>query len=143
MGLDAIVYLNKRNFALHERDNPFQIDEKTGEVYVNSEHEKRYPPEMFTAIHRRLGNVAMIAALAEELSAVTSSDSILLRSVLSSGSHSGDAIAFENLDCLESEINLVKERSKDIRTAEMEGFLKSLSELIETAREQKNPIVFV
>jgi len=144
MGLDAVVYVNKSNLALNQEDDPFQMDEETGEVYLkNPKLSNKYPADMFTAVHKRLGNASMIAAIADEVSPVTNGDSILSNKVLYSGSHSGDRIGLEDLGRLESEINLVRERTIDTRSADLESFLDILSELVEAAKKQGNPIVFV
>jgi hypothetical protein len=142
MGLDAVVYVNKLNLDIDQSSESFLLDEQTGEIYPSPGDGLIRPAQEFTAIHRRLGNATMIGALANEISRVVDPNSILLKSILYSASHSGDSIGVENLRNLESEMNLVRQRTEGARSHELDGFLTALAELIEAAKRENNPIVF-
>ena len=81
--------------------------------------------------------------VANAVSAIVGLDSVLMSIVLSSGSHSGDVVTLKDVGRLESEINLVRQKTDSFRSADLEKFLNSLLELIEAAKKQGNPIVFV
>ena len=142
MGLDAVVYVNKINLDIDQLSESFLVDEQTGEVYPNPGDGLIRPAQEFTAIHRRLGNATLIGALANEISRVVDPNSILLQGILYSASHSGDGIGLENLRNLESEMNLVRQRTEGARSRELDSFLTVLAELIEAAKREKNAIVF-
>ena len=142
MGLNAVVFLNKNNLAEALQDPSFPTDPQTGEIYPTS-GDRKYSEEVFTAVNKRLGNASFIGQVANEISTTVSHDSILMTKVLRSSSHSGDVIALNEIARLESEINLVREKTADVRSADLQEFLNSLLVLIEAAKEQKNPIVFV
>ena len=141
MGLDAVVYVHEDNLPLTVKDDDPHTDDQTGEVYFEDPRlVEKHRRSTFTAVNKNLGNIAMIGALRNEIANVISNDSVLLSKVLYSGSHSGDRIGLEDLGRLESEISLVRESN---RSAALESFLESLSELVEAAKKQGNPIVFV
>lgn len=144
MGLDAVVYIHEDNLPLTVKSDVSFTDEQTGEVYFEDPgFVRRYPKSTFTAVQKNLGNIAMISALRNEIEKVIGNDSIISSKVLYSGSHSGDKIGVKDLGRLESEVGLVKERTSDTRSAALESFLDGLSELVEAAKKQGNPIVFV
>lgn len=137
MGLNAVVYTNKSNLAQELQDSSLLTDAETGEVHPTPRDAKRYSAEMFTAAHKRLGNSSLIGRVANEVSHTVSRDSVLMRKVLSSGSHSGDVVALNDVGRLESEINLVRQKTAGVRSTDLENFLNSLLELIEAAKRQK------
>lgn len=144
MGLNAVVYVYKNNLALNQEESFVKIDEHTGEVYFEDLHiAQRYPSSMFIAINKRLGNIDAVTALRDEILKIIDNNSVLYRKVLYNGSHSGDTISLEALDSLESEINFIGKKTTGNRSPALEVFLGDMSELIEAARTQKNPIVFV
>lgn len=143
MGLNAFVYINKSNLADELQDSSFLTDDETGELYPAPNVGRTYPAEMFTAAHKRLGNASLIGGLANAVSAIIGLDSVLMSIVLSSGSHSGDVLTLKDVGRLESEINLVRQKTDSFRSADLEEFLNSLLVLIEAAKKQGNPIVFV
>lgn len=142
MGLDAVVYANKTNLPIDQSGDYFLVDEQTGEVYPDPRGGVAYSQQAFTAIHRRLGNASLIATLANEISAVISPESILLKGILYSASHSGDLIRVENLGQLKAEIDSVRQRTHGTGSRELDDFLMALNELIEVANRESNPIVF-
>lgn len=126
MGLDAVVYLRPKAVSANQS--------------VTDEHATLSSD--VPAIHKRLGNISMIGWLADETVQLVGRDSILLKKVLYSGSHSGDSIGLEDLNRLESEIKVISE-SLTTRSSDLERFLKDMSDLISKAREEAMPIVFV
>jgi hypothetical protein len=144
VGLDAVVYVHKDNLPLNIREDLPSTDNETGEVYFeDAKLARKYPKKVFTAIYKNLGNVAMIADLRSKISPAIGPDSILVSKVLYSGSHSGDIIGLSDLGHLESEINVVRDKTSTIKSAALRNFLGDLTDLIITAKTQRNPIVFV
>ena len=130
MGLNAIVYKNASAPKGTEGASAYQE-----ETLENA--------DPLPAIHTRLGNASMIASLAEEVSQLDTSTSILSDKVLYSGSHSGDTVDVADLEKLQSEIEAIGKMTGRNRSAALETFLREMSKLIKTAREEQNPIVFV
>lgn len=89
---------------------------------------------------RRLGNIAEISALREELIRLYGPQNFIAERVLFSGTHSGDMIPLDSLPALEAEIDSICTASRP--SAGFRRFLDSLRELIQASREQENPIVF-
>ena len=132
MGLDAVVYEGKTR----------QVQRKGGQEYVEGNTSSVDSQEV-TAIHKRLGNASMIASVADEIRPFIEKDSLLLSKVLYSGSHSGDKIGVEDIDKLESEINDTRAKSGGSLSLAVENFFEDMSDLVEKAREEGSPIVFI
>lgn len=128
MGLNAVVYRNA-------------TEQTRGTLFDQQETLKNDEP--LPAIQKRLGNASMIASLADEVSQVDTNTSILSERVLYSGSHSGDTVDIKDLDKLQSEIDAIREMTERNRSEALETFLREMSTLIDAAREEQNPIVFV
>lgn len=96
-------------------------------------------------VKRRLGNVAMIASLSEEIKCWVKENlaPLICSRILYSGSHSGDTIEIQEIDQLREEIKVIKCR-RDVRhSAELEEFLGKLEELALSAEKEKSPIIFI
>jgi len=132
MGLDAVVYAG----------TPKQLEVESGWEDAKGKALDLRPQEV-TAMHKRLGNASMIASLADEIRPFIENDSLLLSRVLYSGSHSGDEIGFPDIDTLDSEIKSIRAKSGESPSKALENFLKDMSDLVENAKEQGNPIVFI
>jgi len=141
VGLDAVVYRNKKHLHLGEDEKSAQLIPERGEVYFENDELSRKHREQLIAAGARLGNITEIAELRDELSRLTVPASILREKVLYSGSHSGDFIPFDELSVLLDEIHLVRRTGKASR--ELQSFLDSIEELIRAATNETNPIVFV
>ena len=113
MGLDATVY--RRGHAADDDDC--------------AEYE---------VIHRRLGNVADVAHLRRQASRRLAASSVVLSKVLYDGSHSGDAVAVELAPAVQAELAALA--SDD--DPGMREFVRSMSELVEAALREANPICF-
>jgi hypothetical protein len=102
--------------------------------------DRKYLPKR-EAVSHRLGNIAAISILSDELSKLIGSESFLERKVLYSGTHSGDFIPVRDLDQLSAELGRV--RTAGHSSPLMQEFVTALEELIQAAKEEGNPIVFV
>ena len=143
MGLDAVVYKHRSKFPLDPERAGLRIEECTGEWYCETGN----VPEPIRAagveaLHKRLGNVSLIAALGREVGVLLPGNSVLLNSVLYEGGHAGDVIASEKVGVLKQEIALLKERSSAV-SPELALLLNDLEELVASAEENHNPIAFV
>jgi hypothetical protein len=144
MGLDAVVYKNKAHLPPAPEIQDVQTDPATGELFCSDDVVKKYPQDFFEANSKRLGNVTNIAALRDEIELVAGTIPSLLRSrVLYSATHSGDVIAVSDLDQLESELRMIRLKTSDRSSAFLRCFVQDLTDLISTARSERNPIVFV
>jgi hypothetical protein len=146
MGLDAVVYkrLEEVRFAPGTNLDAVRVEDVTGEVYFDKDGGDLRREEV-EAIHKRLGNMAMIAALHKEIARILASKvghSILLDKVLYDGTHGGDFIPVEDLAALRWEISLVREKTKAGRSIDLDMFLESMQELVNVSDLQGNPIVF-
>ncbi|QYO64538.1 hypothetical protein [Leptolyngbya sp. 7M] len=145
MGLDAVVYTHKNNLKIDINSNILQVDEETGEVFIEDDNlASNYPSSRFIAVQCRLGNSSDIGYLNQEIANLLLNEtSLLLEKVVYSGSHSGDTIDLVELDQLETEINRLKQQLPGHKTVLLEQFIQSMTELIQAARREGNPIVFV
>jgi hypothetical protein len=141
VGLDAVVYRNRKHLKLGPDGNAAQLVPETGEVYFeNDEISRKYRGERHAA-ERRLGNIAEIAELREQISRLRGPESVVLQKVLHLGTHSGDSIPLDAIPALSAELNFI--RSNREHSPEMLRFVTSLEELIRAAKDEGNPIVFV
>ncbi len=142
MGLDAVVYKNRAKLPLDPEQAGLRLDEKTGEWYsTNDELPDEIKAEGLEALHKHLGNVSQVAALAAEAGRFISPNSVLLCDVLYSGSHSGDVVPADKIDALEHEVATLREAST--LSPELTILLDDLGELIKVAKENYNPVAFV
>jgi hypothetical protein len=68
MGLDAVVYRNKANLPFDADIVGAVVDETTGEYYFPDQNlepalEREFPRETRIAVQKRIGNIALVAAL--------------------------------------------------------------------------------
>lgn len=141
MGLDAVVYRNRKNLQLGPDEEFAHLVPETGETYFENDEISRKHRERFQAAHRRLGNIAEIAFLRNEILQLGAGAGKLYSKVLYSGSHSGDFIAVNELPLLLEEIASLRKRGK--HSEEMEGFLNQMEALVRAAINEPNPVVFV
>ena len=92
MGLDAVVYRNKKHLQLGPHKEIAQLIPDTGEVYFENDEISRRLREQLQAAHFRLGNITEIAELRDEVIRLAGPNSMLYKRVLYSGSHSGDFV---------------------------------------------------
>lgn len=142
MGLDAVVYKNRAKLPLDPEQAGLKLDESTGEWYsTTDELPDAIKAEGLEAIHKHLGNVSQVAALAAEVGRFISPKSVLLGNILYSGSHAGDVVPPDKIDALKHEIAMLREAST--LSPELTIFLNDLDELIRVAKENYNPVAFV
>ena len=71
MGLDAVVYHSKANLPFDADIVGAVVDETTGEYYFPDQNlepalEREFPRETRIAVQKRIGNIALVAALRED-----------------------------------------------------------------------------
>ena len=143
MGLDAVVYKHRSKLPLDPERAGLRMEESTGEWYC----ETYDVPEPIRAagveaLHKRLGNVSLIAALGREVGALLTVNSVLLSNVLYEGGHAGDVVAADKIGVLKQEIALLRKRASTV-SPELALLLNDLEELAAAAEENHNPIAFV
>jgi hypothetical protein len=141
VGLDAVVYRNKTHLKLGSDENAGRLIPATGEVYFeNDEVSRKYRDQVCAAEHR-LGNISEISTLREEAVRLVGPESVILQKILYSGTHCGDFILVDSIPILQVEIDLIRRAMK--QSEQLRQFANSLEELVRTARNEGNPIVFV
>jgi hypothetical protein len=141
MGLDAVVYRNKKHLNLGPDEETARVIPDTGEVYFEkAELSKKYLTRHHAADHR-LGNVSEIAELRDEVTRLAAPESPLIKKVLYSGTHSGDVIALGGLHELSAELDLIRKTGRE--SPQLQRLMGALEELIQAAKYEGNPIVFV
>lgn len=147
MSLDTVVYTNFCHINLDINLNAFEIDEETGEIFTDDSFvSKQYPRETFISIEIRLGNIDKISKIRQEISQIIITpfeESIILNKILYSSFHSGDKIEVYQLSKLSKEINYIEQKIKKYRTESIDIFLRNMHKLIQAAKQENNPIVFI
>jgi len=144
MGLDAVVYKSKAHLPSDPRVQDAPADPDTGQLHCSDEVERMYPVGFFEANSKRLGNVANVSDLRDEIEhSAGTIPSVLASRVLYSATHSGDVINVSDLDQLEAEVQIVRLKAGTGSSPFLRCFLENLTDLISTARREHNPIVFV
>ena len=120
-------------------------DERTGEYYFPTpEHDGKFPREAFIAYEFWIGNVTGVAELRDELNTIRlKKGSLLLERCFYSGTHSGDIIELALLPGLEHEVRDLLEQHGLALSEYLLSVLHGMLGLIETAKAENNPIVFV
>lgn len=140
MSLNAVVYANIKNLTIEEY--LLDIDKDTGKVFFIDENND-FSEQDFIAISRRLGNLETVNYLYQKISEVLSvRESVILQKILYSGSHSGDKIDLTEIDRLELEIKLIREKFNSEDSCVL-NFTDSLSKLCLVSIKERNPIIFV
>jgi hypothetical protein len=115
--------------------------QETGEIYFeNNELSRKYQHQLKAADYR-LGNIAEISALREEVARLVAPDSLILQKVLCTATHSGDTLPVEFLPRLLAELNSISNSGQQSR--ELQCFVSSLQKLVRAAQSEGNPIVFL
>lgn len=143
MGLDAVVYKNRAALGLGRHSSAALVVPETGETYFDQPHlYRRYPTGHFEAVSFRIGNVSSVFELLQEVNKLIGNDSFIARRVVYSGSHSGDTIDVGELAELAQEVATLSESGVS-KSSQLSEFLDQLRALINAARVNNNPIVFV
>jgi hypothetical protein len=142
MGLDAYVYCNRARLPFATATRGVSIDDRTGVVDFDDPDLYRRFADTVVALHYRLGNIALIAQLAEEVKRTTAAElPITTNTVLGSGAHCGDLVELGQIDALEQELQVLADAAED-RSVLMDEFLSHMRELVMVARAELNPIYF-
>jgi hypothetical protein len=142
MGLDAYVYRNRTRLAFDPSMPGVSIDDRTGVIDFDDPELYRRFADHVVAVHYRLGNVALINQLLEEVGGIADRLPIIWEGVLGSGAHCGDSIELSRLDALEQELDLLAESASRPRSPYMDEFLLHMRELVRIAKAESNPIYF-
>lgn len=140
MGLSAVVYRNKKRLKLGTDEEFAKLDAGTGAVYFENRELSRKYSSQLRAVECRLGNIAEINALREEVAQLVPAESVVLEKVLHSGTHSGDTIPAALVSQLSAELDSIN--NADESSPELRRFVGALEELIRAAKDEGNPIVF-
>ena len=105
--------------------------------------DKTFDSTKLQAWHERIGNIATVAFLEEEIATLFGNqESLLSTKVVYSGSHTGDFIPFSETHQLEQEVNQLEARSAETRSLELTTFIGQMRRLIVAASREHNAIVF-
>jgi hypothetical protein len=147
MGLDAAVYKRLEELPFTKEDlRKIAIDPTTGQMDFEDASLFRAWSSLAKAAEKRIGNIALVNLLKSEVEKVlgdSSAETILIRRILSSGTHSGDIISAGDLGLLKNEVALVRGIAGPKASRELEVFLTDLEELIAASETHGNPIVFI
>lgn len=140
MGLDAVVFRNAEKLAKSYDVTVVDVDRRTGEARVAQRDVARLPRDAFIAVERRLGNLDEVARLREIIAKeLADPESVILRKVLYSAFQSGDVISAGELAGVRRELAVLT----PLRDARLDSFISSMSELLDAAEAEPNPIAFV
>lgn len=141
MGLDASVYPNKSRIELSVDTEFVKEDAVSGQLYFDdTELEKKHWARLQPVAHHRIGNIAMVSFLRQEVTGILGPHCLIVRKVLYNGVHSGDTIPISEAGQLGEEVS--KLRHAGVHSQETSQFLLQLEDLIQAAIREGNPIVF-
>jgi hypothetical protein len=145
MSLSALVYRCRATLNIDAESLGATRDDRTGEYFLpTAEHDGKSPREAFIAYEFWIGNMMGVAELREELGTITNEEnSLLLKRCLYSGTHSGDVIELPLLPALEYEVRGLLAGWGTRISEHLISVLHGILGLIETAKRENNPIVFV
>jgi hypothetical protein len=143
MGLDAVVYKRWEGVAEKQKRSVRLVDQATGEIeYIDDRLESSDQKDGLLAASVCFGNISHIAELRACLQILMSSEnSIILNKFVYDGSHSGDIIRSGDFPAIEVETAFLRQQRQI--SPELAHFLNQLTELIEVATRELNPIVFI
>lgn len=140
MGVDAAVFRGIQSLESSYGKGLFDVDPATGEAELKAGAPVDVPREAYFAIRTRLGNAAQIEWLRDAVAETpVGGDSLIVRRILFSGTHSGDVIRVDELPRLRDELHALG----TVNVQDWHSFLEAVRALIEHAALEKNPIVFV
>jgi hypothetical protein len=147
MGLNATVYnrVDELPFT-KEQLRSIEVDPRTGQVDFGDAELYREWSDKVKVVEKRIGNIALVELLRAEVERITgdaSSQTLLIKKVLYSGTHSGDIISGNELTVLRQEISLLRAIVGNKQSHELKRFLTDMEELICASERHRNPIVFV
>jgi hypothetical protein len=141
MGLGAVVFRKRDHLQLGPDAERARVVPETGEVYFDDDKlARKYDHQLKAAAHR-LGNIALISTLRDEVPQLIGPESVLERKILYSGTHGGDTLPLQELDKLSAELYRIRETGRP--SAYMWDLVSALEQLIQAAKDEGHPIVFV
>ncbi len=146
MGLNATVYKRLEEVPFSREDLRFvAVNPNTGQIDFEDPALSRNWSDKVKVVEKRIGNIALVNVLKAEIEGIlgeSSSETILVRKILYSGTHSGDIISLKDLDSLKHEITLVRGIAQQQTSVYVEHFLEDMKELIDASEQHGNPIMF-
>ena len=142
MGLDAGVYKNLRDVSDAMREQVRLDNPETGEINYKDSPDGTPDRVNLYAARFRIGNLSMVVDLRGEVGDRLGEKCLLMEAVLYHFSHSGDFIPLGQIDELEREIKVIESGPKPLHPY-LQEFLNKMTALIDAARREQNPIVFV
>ena len=139
MGLDAVVFKSVSRMRKEFGDKKFAVDPDTGEATPDAASGLQISLDSATALSRRLGNIAQIEVLRTAAAKALRGEALVLKQILYSGAHSGDAIAQKDFPRLKTELDALAAR----KIPELDGFIEDMRALLAAAEIENNPIAFV
>ena len=142
MGLDAVVYRNLENLLEPLKGQVKLVDPQTGELdFVNGP--TRSPgSEALLAADVRIGNISGVAWLREQIKSRWAGKCLLiLNAVLYSSTHTGDFISLEQVRRIKLEIAEI-DCAGDSIPARLAAFFEQMTQLVNAAESEGNPIAF-
>jgi len=143
MGLGATVYRNLKNLQAHLRERVI-VDPESGEIDLRDAADYGiFPASKLEAWHERIGNIALVGFIREEVAkAFGNQESLLSKKVVYSGSHAGDHIPFSQIALLSREIDELEKITSVSQSPELASFIAQMRNLIAAANREGNGIVF-
>jgi hypothetical protein len=145
MGLDIVVYRSKESLGIDVDSLGAIKDPLTGEYRFPMQFVgDKFPRELIVAARWRVGNMDAVAQLRGELELVVGPGRLLLiEKCLYDGTHSGDTIDSGLFGRLDDEIYEIQRRFGEQFSHNLKDFLTRMLEVIQVAKNENNPIVFV
>lgn len=145
MSLNALVYRSQKNLGIDADAIGAIRNKDTGEYcFSTSEREMQFPPSLFIAREFWIGNISSVAELREEVNHLMQGHrSIVTEKCLYSGIHTGDVIKIDMLSDIEEEVRTLLTDRRDQMSPHLLSVLRGIMGLIEAAKREGNPIVFV
>lgn len=140
MGLDAVVFTNRKNLRLGADEKFALLDPKTGQTYFEDAKTERKYRDQLVAAEDRIGNIATVGALRTEVLQLLEPGSFTVQKVLYDGTHSGDRILIETLPVLSAELDRLNKAG--YMSPLLREFVGKLEGLVRAANQESNPIVF-
>lgn len=140
MGLDAVGLTNRKNIGLRADEIFALLDRQTGQTCFEDPTVERKYQHQFKAADYRVGNIATVAALCEQVSQLLGPGSFVVQKVLYDGPHSGDHIPIDALSMLSAELDsLIRARYV---SPFLQEFISKMGNLVRATNQESNPIVF-
>lgn len=159
MGLDAVVYCDCfEKGRLRElpppgchlaiaRDGSLSCGSEELEIQLAFDQwqvDRACEHELGVLLHKRIGNIALVSALREELERLPDRFPVILSRVLYNGTHCGDFLSLELVEQVSIELQrLLEFRCTDsTRSVFMQEFAAQMTELVDSALRIGKPIAF-